>query len=176
MSTETAHISCKYQKGDYIVHKRNGVCLIEDIITEKLIGKQLNEYYVLSSVYDKNTKIFIPIGSQLEEGLERVPSREEVNGYIEESKTIEIEWLSNGKERAKQFDKIVKDGNRAEILWLIKTIREYRDKLDRFNKKMKSNDQRYLTMSENMIMGEFAFALGINRSDVFEYIENARNK
>ena len=49
-------------------------------------------------------------------------------------------------------------------------LRAKRDRLEKLNKKLKANDAKFLAMSENLITGEFAFVLGIQRTEVIAFI------
>lgn len=155
---------------EYVSYRRNGVCRIADITTENFGRQGRKQYYVLRSVYDKNVKVFVPIGSELEKEMKSLPTKNEVMRFISEVSGTEIEWSEDSKMRASYFESLMAEGDRTKILCMMLKLRGRRDRLDKMNKKLKANDAKFLAMSENLITGEFAFVLDIQRSEVIPFI------
>lgn len=155
---------------DYVIYRKNGICQIVDIIEQNFCGQGKKQYYVLKSVYDENVKVFVPLNSELEKGLKKVYSIDEIHSLIEESEKVENKWVNDGKQRAAIFENILSGGDTKQILWMIKAIGLYKNELEEQNKKLKAYDTKYLKLGENVVSGEFAFALNIPRSDVVQYI------
>jgi len=159
-----------YKVNDYVIYRKNGICQIVDIIEQNFCGQGKKQYYVLKSVYDENVKVFVPLNSELEKGLKKVYSIDEIHSLIKESDKVENQWISDGKKRAAMFENIIKSGDTKQILWMIKAIGLYKNELEGQNKKLKAYDTKYLKLGENVVSGEFAFALNIPRSDVVQYM------
>jgi RNA polymerase-interacting CarD/CdnL/TRCF family regulator len=47
--------------GEYVVYKKRGVFVIESTKEER-IGKEVKVYYVLRSVYDEKSTVYVPAG------------------------------------------------------------------------------------------------------------------
>ena len=156
--------------GDYVSYRRNGVCRVVDITTENFGRQGKKQYYVLNSVYDKNVKVFVPIGSEIENDMKPLPTKEDVRRFISDSDGVELRVIDDAKSRAAYFDSIISGGDRTEILALLKMLRKNKSELENSGKKLKANDLKYLSASENIITGEFGFVLDIPRSEVVEYV------
>ncbi len=166
----------KYNVGEYVTYRKVGICQIADITVQNFVRQGKEEYYVLQSVYDSNTKVFVPVCSALENEMNRMLSVDEIHRIIDESKTVEVLWLDDCRARANMFEEIINSGDKSKMLWLIKSVNEFKITVEEQKKKMKAYDTRYLTMAENLISGDFAFALDIPKNQVMEYINNYLNK
>ena len=49
--------------GEIVVYRKQGVYEITSI-KEQDIGSETKDYYVLSSVYDKNASVYVPVDSE----------------------------------------------------------------------------------------------------------------
>ena len=77
----------------------------------------------------------------------------------------------NDMQRKAEYSRIIKDADKHEMISLIKTLYLRRKELAESGKKLRSTDENYLNLAENMLFEEFAYALDIDRSEVVEYIE-----
>ena len=160
----------KYTLGQYVTYRKVGICKIVDIIYQNFAGQGGAEYYVLCSVYDNNTKVFVPVDSALENEMKEMLSVDEINNIIDISKNVDIIWKDDCRERAAVFEDIITSGDKAKMIWLIKRVSELKSKIEQEKKKMKANDTKYLVLAENIISGDFAYALGIAKNQVMDYI------
>ena len=162
--------------GDLVVYRKSGVCRIIDITLRDFGDQGKKEYYVLSSVYDNYSKIFIPVGSKLDEEMTELLSKKEINNIIDRSEKVETVWENDGKKRAILFDGIINGGTHEEIIHMVNELRKFKEQLRESKKMLKSNDSRYLSLGENIISGEFAYVLGKKKDEVFAYIDERLNK
>jgi len=168
----------QHNKGDYVVYGENGVCKIIDIRDESFAGLDVTAYYVLETVYS-HTTIFIPLNSEALSGkLKKILSVEKINALIDDTAIITEEWIEDCKERAKHFEELLNGGERCELLWLIKVLSTHKTEVEEKNKRFYISDKNILTAAEKVITEEFAFVLGIDKSDVVHYIRKriAKNK
>ncbi len=164
-----------FKLGDFVTYRKNGVCEIVDIIEQNFVGQGKKEYYVLQSVYDNNTKVFVPTGSVLKKEMQCVLTLEEIHKIIEDSKKVDCMWIDDCKARAAFFDEIVNNGDKAKMLWIIKIVSEYKLEFEKTKKKMKANDLKYLAQAESIIAADFAFSLRLPKNEVMGYINNYLN-
>lgn len=162
----------QFELNECVTYRKNGVCKIVDITEQNFAGQGKKYYYVLQSVYDANMKVFVPMGSDIETEISRVLTVDELHTVIEQSRNVEFEWIGDCKKRATFFDEIIRKRDKAQIIWIIKTVSSYKEKIEEQKKKMKATDLKYLKLAENIIFGEFSFVLDIPRDDVMAYIEN----
>jgi len=135
-----------------------------------------SEYYILEPVYSKNMTMYVPKQSQvLVDQMMDVLSKEEIDNLIASSKSINHEWIDDSKKRYEEFNKMLRSGNKADLLWLIKVLSRHKKELEENKKNFYATDKRVLSSAEKIITEEFAFVLGIEPGNVMEYIENILN-
>ncbi|MBR5314249.1 MAG: CarD family transcriptional regulator [Clostridia bacterium] len=166
----------KYAVGDFVTYRRVGICKITDIVLQNFVRQGNSEYYELNSVYDTNTKVFVPVDSKLEDEMKPMLDSSEIDKIIKDSKLVEDLWVEDCKERARVFEGIVNDGDKAKMLWLIKRVSEHKAEMEEARKKVKATDTRYLALCESIIAGDFAYSLGLAKNQVMDYINDYLNK
>jgi len=159
-----------YTVNDYVTYRKTGVCKITEISVQNFGGQGKKEYYVLTSVYDENTRVFVPIGSELEKEIRRALTVEEIHSIIEESKNIDDLWLDDCKSRTALFEEIINSGDKVKMLWIVRAVCAYKEEMENAKKKMRAMDLRYLSIAESILSGDFAYALGVPKNEVMKYI------
>ncbi|MBE6671836.1 MAG: hypothetical protein E7593_06505 [Ruminococcaceae bacterium] len=176
MMNTVGEVNGMYKLNDYVTYRKNGVCQIIDITIQNFVGQGKREYYVLKSVYDENKKVFVPIGSDLEAEMQNVLSVEEIHKIIEDSRNVENMWVDDCRSRANIFDGIIESGDKAKMIWLIKTVADYKIEAEAQKKKMKATDTKYMAMAEGIVAGDFAFSLNLQKNQVMDYINEYLEK
>ena len=163
--------SFEYHVGEYILYKTTGICQITDIRSEAFKDGEERIYYVLTPINDQLSSVYIPTDSEnIAKSIKRVPTVEEVEKMIEDSLSVSYVYPADIKEKAVLFDKIIHSGNRAEILWMAKNLALRKRETESQKKKFHVADTRYLSLAEKIITEDFAFVLGIDKSEVISYI------
>lgn len=160
----------KHIVGEYVMYKSGEICRIEDIRTEDFAGMGEKEYYVLRQNGEMNSVMYIPVNGRDESAMRHVLNAEEIDAVIDDNGEYSELWIDDLKSRVTAFEQILRNGDRAEILWIIKRLSAYRDEAAKNKKKLYAGDERVLASAERIITGEFSFVLGINREDVMPYI------
>lgn len=160
-----------YNINDTVIYASYGVCRIKAVETRDFSGEP-KEYYILQPVGDTRNTFYIPTDNEaLKEKMRRVYSRKEVEELIRIMPDEGSIWIENEQQRKDAYRQIIENGNRHELIKLIKTLYIYRKDLEAQHKKLHSTDERFLRDAENMLYDEFAFALGISRDEVVPYIK-----
>ncbi len=159
-----------FSVNDYVIYKGVGVCRIEAIETKSFDdGISSGEYFRLVPLGTGSSAYFVPVGNT--GGRVRKPmTADEVNAAIDDSGNGEITLTHNTKERRSAIDSILKEGDHAKIISLIKSIYLHTESCRSSGRKILVSDENALRAAENMIYPEFSFALGIAESDVAGYI------
>lgn len=156
--------------GDTVVYRKQGIYVISDIKEQKIGGVRKN-YYVLSSVYDKNATVYVPVDSEaLTVQMEHVLSKDEIHAIIDKSEDNGVTWVENTTERAVYFDEIVRSGDLAKILAVLKMFI-----LRKENKELKplrtfARDEKAFAAAQKAVTEAFAYPLGLEKSQVLTYI------
>ena len=160
-----------YSIGDAVAYGTFGICKVTAIEKHDFSGKE-KDYYILRHINsDKNT-FYVPMDSEAAlEKMHPICSKAEAEELISHMDSEEVIRIDNDILRKEEFSRIIKDADRHKIIRLIKTLYLRRRELAESGKKLRSTDELYLSLAENMLFDEFAYALDIGRDEVAEYIE-----
>ncbi|MGN1002396.1 MAG: CarD family transcriptional regulator [Oscillospiraceae bacterium] len=166
-----------YQIGELILYGRTGVCRVEAINSVKLRGQAGEQlYYTLQPLYQscsittpvENPKVFsrpIITRAQAEELIEKIP-RMDASPYHNRNLNQLREYYKNQMESLDCEDLI------------LMTISIYKKKQEAIAQKRKFGavDERFMKEAEDLLFGEFAAALDIDRQSVQSFIEEKVGK
>ena len=159
-----------FQINDMVLYSIYGICKIIDITKRDLCGKPM-EYYVLQQIYDNKSMLFIPThNSELTAKMKEILSPSEIYSMIRlmpHEKTI---WIQNEALRKQKYAEILKNGDRAELIRMIKTLYLHKKSQIEKGKKMHVADERFLNEAEKLLHEEFAHVLHIKREQVLPFI------
>lgn len=161
--------------GETIIYGTNGACFIKNIETMNF-GKESMEYYVLTPVFDENSKIYVPVGSEAANTkMRKILSKDEFDSIILSLKEEKTEWIDDDNERKKYGDSVIASGDRKEIMLLIGMIYMKKQELKAKKKHLYAIDEKLLNEGEKIIENELAYILGIEKEKVSSYIEEKIN-
>ena len=161
-----------YSINEAVVYASYGVCRIKSVESRDFSGESM-DYYVLQPVNDSRNTFYVPVSSNsLKDKMRKVYSREEVEKLIKAMPDKDFIWIENDAERKERYRKIIDEGNREELVKLIKTLYTRSTQLNAKHKKLHSSDERFLHDAENMLYDEFSYALEIPREEVIPYIKS----
>ena len=159
-----------YEIGDLIVYGTEGVCRVEAIGTPPLAGVSSDrQYYTLKPLYHAGT-VYTPVDSTV--FMRPVISKEDVDALIRRIPDIVPEVYENSNLRFlnEHYQAQLQNYSCEGLLKLIRSTHAKREVMISRGKKLGLVDERYMKRAQDMLHGEFAVALGIERSDVPEYI------
>ncbi len=160
----------KYKIGEYVIYRQIGICQIVDIRKENFDSSIEKTYYVLKSMSDK-TIIYVPVDSQeIELFMRDILTVDKIQSIIDKAETSQNEWVENSKLRANYFEQLLQNGNRSEILWIVKVLSLHKIDVEKSNRKFYVSDERILAKAERLIIDEFAYILGMEKCQVIPYI------
>lgn len=161
----------EYSVGDYVVYAGNGVCRICDIRNENFNGLGERVYYVMDSLYNAGTKFYLPFAIDgIEKRIRPVLSADDIRGVIDSAEGISNGWIDDEEDRRAVFGEILKNGDVAEVLWLVKILHLHKLKVRERGYKFRASDEKLLYEAEKQITEEFAFSLGVSKERVIPYI------
>lgn len=163
-----------YKVGEKILYGRTGVCIVEDITEKRLRGEREPQFfYTLKPLYQscnistpvENSKVF----------SRPIISREEADALIAKLPTLEAEPYHNRNlNQLRDHYRLCIESYDCEKLALL-SVSIYRKKCDAEAQKRKLGavDERFMKEAEDLLYGELAAALEIDRSQVQGYIDAA---
>ena len=156
--------------GETVVFGTEGIFTVEET-TQKVIGGQKTDYYVLRSTNKANSVVYLPMNNQdLIEKAKPLLTKEEITRLIENIPNSEDCWVDDHKQRKEKFNRILQSGDRENIIALAGTIYNKQKAQIAAHKKLNASDERILREAERIINLEFAFVLNITPDEVKEYI------
>ena len=92
------------QPGEHVMYKSMGICLVSDIRRENFTGFGERVYYVLRSVFDSGSVVFVPADDvNLTAEMRHILSAGEIGETISDADRLDAEWIGDDKERAAEF-------------------------------------------------------------------------
>lgn len=161
--------------GDYIIYGNNGVCKVETIGPVDCASTNDRLYYTLTPIYTKGSKVFTPIDND-KVIMRPIISREEAIDLVDDISNIDVLWIQDDRKRDECYNQALKTCDCRELIKIIKEL--YLRKQSRIaeGKKVTTSDERYLHLAEESLYGELALALGIEKTEVKDYISERVNK
>ncbi|MBE6870248.1 MAG: transcriptional regulator [Ruminococcus albus] len=160
-----------YNVGDMVMYGSFGICKVTAIEKRDFTGEE-QEYYILKHINSEKNIFYVPTNNDAAlSKMHPICSKAEVNELISHMNSEGLIWIDNDSKRKEEYSRIIKDADKHEIIRLIKTLYHRRKELAESGKKLRSTDENYLNLAENMLFEEFAYALDIDKSEVVEYIE-----
>lgn len=162
-----------YQIGELILYGGTGVCRVEEIVAKRFSRTEPEKlYYVLKPLYSAGT-----ITTPVDNGkvyTRPVISRDEAIRLIDAIPSIHAEAYHNPnlQQLENHYRSELESHDCRDLLRL--TMSTYRKKVEREQAKLKFGavDRRYMERAENLLFGELAVALDIDRENVQDFIEN----
>lgn len=156
--------------GETVVYRKQGIYVISDIKEQK-IGGAKKDYYVLSSVYDKNATVYVPVDSEvLTAQMERMLSKDEIHAIIDKSEENSVVWVENTTERALYFDEIIKSGDLARTLAVLKMFILRKENREAKPLRTFARDEKAFAAAQKAVTEAFAYPLGLEKTQVISYI------
>ncbi|WP_295084100.1 CarD family transcriptional regulator [Ruminococcus sp.] len=160
-----------YNVGDMVMYVAFGICKVTAVEKRDFTGEE-QEYYILKHINSEKNIFYVPTGNEVAlSKMHPICSKAEVDELISHMNSEGLIWIDNDIKRKEEYSRIIKDADKHEIIRLIKTLYLRRKELAENGKKLRSTDENYLSLAENMLFEEFAYVLDIDRSEVVEYIE-----
>ena len=160
-----------YSRGELIVYGGTGVCVVQEIAIREVSGAE-KEYYILKPLYQRCT-ITVPVDST-KVFMRGIISKDEADEIIDSLPDIEVEVFHDRgvRQLTEHYEERIKSHSCRELAALVMSIYEKRRATLAMNKKLGAVDERYMRRTEDLLFGELAAALNIERESVLAYIKN----
>ena len=156
---------------EIVVYGSTGVCRIEDIGTPEFHGVDRSQsYYTLRPVFDGGI-IYCPVNNP-RVFIREVISREEAQQLIDAIPTINAQAYHNRSTQllTEHYNEVISSHKCSDLIELIMSIYHKKKALAGQKRRLGQVDERFMKRAQNLLYGEFAVALGIDRDEVEQYI------
>ena len=159
-----------FEIGSLVVYGSGGVYRIDDIRNEDFSGST-RKYYVMSGIDSASTTVFVPIDSELLTArMKPLATKEEIDGLIADMPIEALDWPTDTKARNEKFRNIIENGDRAELLRLMRTVYLKKQELTAAGRRLYATDENNFKRAEKMILDEFSAVLGVDGDEVIKMI------
>ncbi|MDY3918993.1 MAG: CarD family transcriptional regulator [Candidatus Limivivens sp.] len=164
-----------FEEGTLVVYGNSGVCKVVGFTHMDMAGVDRKRlYYVLQPQYGQGT-VYTPTDSQ-KAVIRPILTEQEAMELIQKIPKIETLWIENEKQRELCYKEAIRKYDCEEWVKIIKTL--YLRKKERVNrgKKITSVDEKYWKLAEDLLYGELACSLKIERDQVEKFIADKINE
>ena len=157
-----------FQVNDFIFYGNAGVHQITDIDTPDF-AESGERYYVLHPMFGMGTT-YLPITTT---NIRPIISKDEALALIDSLPALQADEC-NDRIRSVQeqhYRAYFESHKCGDILRLMKSLHEKQKKVLSAGRRFGQVDDRYLHRAEELVFGEFAVALGIEKDDVPKFID-----
>jgi len=163
-----------YQSGQCILYGKTGVCQVEGTVFEAVSGRKAPRlYYVLHPLY-QNGSIMAPVDN-VNSGViftRPIMGRDEAQAFIKSLPSLKSEpyYNQNVSQLREHYREQLGSLTGRELALLICSIYWKKQEAAAGKRKLGAVDQQFMDEAENLLYGELAAALGIDRDAVKDYI------
>ena len=163
-----------YQPGDMIIYGSTGVCKVKEITTPECQKGGEKLYYALEPLYQDGV-IYTPVESKV--FMRPVITEEEAEALIDKIPTMETAAYHNSvlRELEEHYAAYLKSHECGDLIELAMSIYAKKQDLASQHRKFGAVDERFMKRAEDLLYGELAVALKIDRDQVGAYISNRVN-
>ena len=164
-----------YQPGDMIIYGSTGVCHVKEITTPDFETDKSRQYYALEPVYQDGV-IYTPVDTKV--FMRPVITREEANELIDQIPAMQTEAYHNSvlRELEEHYNTYLKSHDCGDLLELGRSIYIKKQEMLSQHRKFGAVDERFMKRAEDLLYGELAVSLNIEKTEVGDYIAARVNR
>lgn len=158
--------------GDVIIYGNHGICKVTGL-QDMYMDENIRTYYVLKPVYHTASTVYVStINNRRKTEIRHILSADEIFSLVKKMSDKNYTWIKDNRKRKELYGQILADGNRSELIEMIKTLRCHKQELKKTNKdkKLQNADESFLNDAEKTLCEEFAYVLRIKREEVIPFI------
>lgn len=115
-----------FEIGGRVIYRAEGVCVINDIRSERFGNSGEEQYYVLSPLNDPRSTIFVPLANErLVSMMRPLLFAAELMEMVKDTEEDRLEWHGDSRNRNAQWREILSVGHPRQLMVMIRTIREH---------------------------------------------------
>ena len=158
-----------FKKGEYVVHGRSGVCVVENITTTDMSEDKDQKYYVLVPVKTPESKIFFPVDND-RIVLRAILTKNQARKVLRDMKKVEPVFIANDRQREAVYKEAIASCDCMKLAEIIKTLQVRSKEREKQGKRNTFVDDRYLKEAKDFLNHEFSIALEIDLDKIEDYI------
>lgn len=163
------------------MYSSTGVCEVEDItkLSDIRHADRNKLYYILKPLY-QNGQIFVPVDTD-KIFMRPVLTKQEANDLIDLIPSLDAEAFFSGgtQQLVEHYKQSISTHKCEDLVKLLRSIYLKKQSVLKQKRKFGQVDEAYMKQAEELLYGELAVSLGIQKSEVQAYIDSrigAENK
>ena len=155
--------------GKYVMYRASEICRIDGFEKKSFDGVTEREYCILVPQNAERSKYYVPMDC-VDAKIRCLLTKAEIDSLIDGMAGEQPDWGSSAEHRKERFNEILSSSDYRLIISMMHSL--YLEKQDRLSqgKKVLAVDEKAMRSAEGLINREFSFVLGIEESNVPEYI------
>ncbi len=164
-------MNMKFEKGNYVSYKNQGICQILDMETQTL-GQEEYLYYKLKPIAETTSTYYVP-ADKADVMLREILTKEEIMKLIDAMASDKGEevWLDNRRERRERYAQILKGDDQKAIIHLLSTLFLRKRSVEKDGKRLSSMDDAVMKNAEKLVFQEFGFVLHMDEDSLRQFID-----
>lgn len=159
-----------FSVNEYVVYGSEGVCMVESIGHPAISGLDpAKEYYTLCPV-SRVGRIYTPVDSTIK--MRKALTAEQAQKIIDtiDNVSSSLDVPKDSKQAMMYYKQLIGTYDCLNLISIIKYVFLKQKEFLLAKKNVPAIDMRYLKIAEDMLYGEFGFALGMEPKNVRDYI------
>ncbi len=163
-----------FKIGECVIYRQSGIYRIEELKKERFHSDREQLYYVLKSIHNAQSSVFVPAEQdQTNLCLRRPLDKAQVRSLLKHAKSAACDWIADTKARAVQYQEFIRSGDTAKIFGVYLRLCAYKAELEQEKRRFYASDEKLLEIAERLIYEEFSFALGVDKAEIPKLIRQA---
>lgn len=165
-----------YQIGDDVIYGIHGVCRVVGMEVRNVDRKKV-EYLVLEPLEQTGAKFYIPSHNPAAMAkLRPVMTKAELDSLLRVESLRENAWIEDENQRKLYYRELITGGDREALLRMVGTLHRHKEAQAAAGRKFHLCDENFLRDAQKLLNNEFSFVLGIEQSQVGQYVMEELNK
>lgn len=147
-----------YAVGDYLMHEKSGVCVVEDISEKAMSGKGSEKlYYSLRPIFEKDSTVLTPVDSTVR--MRDILTSDEISALLDKVPSLPFIQGTNPRAITEIFKEKISAFDIDELATVVKSIYIRKELRLAKGKKVMSSDEKIMQFAGKRLFEEIAFVL-----------------
>ncbi|GLB30701.1 hypothetical protein LAD12857_26240 [Lacrimispora amygdalina] len=160
-----------FQVNDLVVFGSHGICEVKEIGNLRMYeADEERTYYTLKPLYEEHqSAVYTPVDNR-KTTIRAAATREEAMDLIDQIPSIDVIWVMDERERDGIFKEIMLKCECTGWMQIVKTLYLKKRKRLAEGKKNTAKDDFYFTKAEDLLYGELAAALEVDKDGIKDMV------
>lgn len=160
-----------FQINDLVVFGTHGICQVKAVGSLSMSAADEGRlYYTLSPLYETQQSIIYTPVDNAKAPMRAASTEKEALELIDRIPELETIWVFDEKKREEKYKEIMLKNECAGWVQIIKTLYLKKQKRLAEGKKSTAKDDFYFKLAEDLLYGELAAALHVDKAEVKDLI------